>query len=129
MTWETGSPVYTAIKSHGVPKCQDVATDSPVMAPVYFMSPTNVRLTKDVVGQSTAAGSAPPTPAKRNLFGAANTTETLLDSPINTTVASVMTPVKTIGEIAKENFSLVNQLTTNVPRYIEISQLIYITNR
>ena len=49
LTWETGSPVYTAIKSHGVPKCQDVTTESPVMAPVYFMSPTNVRFTKDVV--------------------------------------------------------------------------------
>ena len=103
MTWETGSPVYTAIKSHGVPKCQDVATESPVMAPVYFMSPTNVRLTKDVVGQSTAGVSAPSTPEKRNLFGVTNTTETLLDSPINTTVASVMTPVKTIGETEKEN--------------------------
>ena len=106
LTWQTGSPVFAAINVHGVPKCQDVTADSPVMAPVYFMSPTNVRMNKDGITQSPNVNLAdrfnntpPTTPAKRDLFGATSTVEaTLLDSPNKTTTAVVL-PAKTTGKI------------------------------
>ena len=46
-SWKTGSPIFVAIKSHGIPRCQDVATDVGVMTPLFFMSPTAIRMNKD----------------------------------------------------------------------------------
>lgn len=47
LSWQTGSPIYSALKTYGIPKCQEVATDTGVMTPFFFMSPTTVRMNKD----------------------------------------------------------------------------------
>ena len=90
-----------------MPKCQDVASDSQVMAPMYIMSPTNVRLTKDRVTQSAAVNltdqlinSSPSSgQAKRNLFGSSGNDTTLPNSPMRIT-ATVAVPSKPIGRLS-----------------------------
>ncbi|XP_065641777.1 retinoblastoma-like protein 2 isoform X4 [Hydra vulgaris] len=83
LSWKSGSPVFTAIESHGVPICQEVAPDHCVSAPMFFISPTSLRLNKDGVEQSPIISirdrfSLPvsASPAKRNLFGSSLQNET-----------------------------------------------------
>jgi len=47
LSWKSGSPIYTSISNHGVPRCQEVSSDNGMMTPLIFMSPTPVRVSKD----------------------------------------------------------------------------------
>lgn len=48
LSWKTGSPIYSAIESLGVPRCQEVSSDTGLLTPsLFFMSPTTLRVGKD----------------------------------------------------------------------------------
>ncbi|XP_057291225.1 retinoblastoma-like protein 1 isoform X2 [Hydractinia symbiolongicarpus] len=112
LSWRTGSPIYSALKTYGIPRCQEVATDTGVMTPLFFMSPTTVRMNKDGVQQSPIISLrdrfgpvAPPGPAKRNLFGSPVKTEPAKTADKQAT-AVVLPPNTAAGQLSSVRFPI-----------------------
>lgn len=105
LSWKTGSPIYASIETHGVPRCQEVSSDSGVMTPLIFMSPTTLRVGRDglqnspVISIPQKGGVPPPSPARRNLFGSAPKTESSSSTTPTkqSTTAVVLPPKSTAG--------------------------------
>jgi len=102
LSWRTGSPIYDAIGTYGIPRCHDVSTEtSTAMNTFLFMSPNPARLNKN-----TNSPSSTVSPACRNLFGTqspltrspaptpAGTQSPLTRSPATTPATTVLFPPK-----------------------------------